>query len=92
MNSSMLSAVDPRTADLARTRLQAARAQAISEVTPYFGTALSAMVMHEVPGLGTVATDTRWRFYYDPEVVAAWSVGMWVAAWLHELEFRGDER
>ena len=86
MNSSMLSAVDPRTADLARTRLQAARAQAISEVTPYFGTALSAMVMHEVPGLGTVATDTRWRFYYDPEVVAGWSVGVCVAAWLHELK------
>ncbi len=78
--------VDPATSALARTRLQAARAHAISGLTPYFGSALSAMVMHEVPGLGTVATDARWRFYYDPEVVATWSLGMCAAAWLHELK------
>lgn len=72
--------------EVARTRLQAARAKAIGSVAPYFGTALSSMVMHEVPGLGTVATDTRWRFYYDPEVVAGWSVGECVAAWLHEVK------
>lgn len=71
---------------IARTRLQAARAIAIANVAPYFGTALSSMVMHEVRGLGTVATDTRWRFYYDPEVVAAWPVGECVAAWLHEVK------
>lgn len=72
-------------AEVARTRLQAARAKAISLV-PYFGAALSSMVMHEVPHLGTVATDTRWRFYYDPEVVAGWSLGTCVAAWVHEVK------
>jgi predicted metal-dependent peptidase len=81
-----LRAVDPQTSDAARTRLQAARAHAIAALTPYFGSALSAMVMHEVPSLGTVATDTRWRFYYDPAVVAQWSLGMCAAAWLHELK------
>lgn len=86
MTQQSVDAVDPQTAELARTRLQAARAHAISVLTPYFGTALSAMVMHEVPRLGTVATDTRWRFYYDPEVVATWSLGMCAAAWLHELK------
>ncbi len=78
--------VDPETARVAETRLQAARAKAVSSVTPYFGTALSSMVMHAVPGLGTVATDTRWRFYYDPQVVAGWTLGMCIAAWLHELK------
>ena len=78
--------VDEETAQAARRRLQAARASAIASVTPYFGNALSSMVMREVPGLGTVATDTRWRFYYDPHVVAKWSMGVCVAAWLHELK------
>lgn len=77
---------DTDTSDIARTRLQAARATAISSVAPYFGTALSSMVMHEVRGLGTVATDTRWRLYYDPDLVAQWGVGTCVAAWLHELK------
>lgn len=78
--------VEAEVSATARTRLQAARAKAISSVAPYFGAALSSMVMHEVKGLGTVATDTRWRFYYDPDLVAGWSLGRCVAAWLHELK------
>src|SRR5205807_1528144 len=39
----------------------------------------------ESPGLGTVACDEDWRFYYDPAVLA-WPLEELSGACLHELK------
>lgn len=68
----------------AKTRIQAGRALAI-ERHPYLDTALSSMVLVARPGLGTVATDRRWRMYYDPARVLGQDVNECVSDWLHEV-------
>lgn len=70
--------------------VQAARAVAI-ERFPYLDTALSAMIPYARPGLGTVATDARWRYYYDPVRVLAQAaprgggLDAMVSDWVHEV-------
>ncbi len=72
----------------ARTWIQAARASAI-ERFPYLDVALTSMLPVAVVGLGTVATDARWRFYYDPvRVLDARSeqrLELLVSDWVHEV-------
>ncbi len=72
----------------ARTWIQAARASAI-ERFPYLDVALTSMLPIAVVGLGTVATDARWRFYYDPvRVLDARSerrLELLVSDWVHEV-------
>ena len=38
-----------------------------------------------VPGLGTFASDAKWRFYYDPTCVMKWTVDQVAGAILHEV-------
>ena len=65
-----------------KERVMAARLVAV-ERWPYFGPQLLSMVL--VPkSIGTCATDTRGRFYYDPEFVKAVSVQELATIWLHE--------
>lgn len=59
----------PRPGFDAAQRLAAARLWA-SHRYPYLSTALFAMGVTVVEGLGTVAVDRRWRLYADPEEIA----------------------
>lgn len=72
----------------ARRWVQAARASAI-ERFPYLDVALTSMVPVAVVGLGTVATDARWRFYYDPVRVLQTAqnqrLDLGVSDWVHEV-------
>ncbi len=72
----------------ALTWVQAGRVAAI-ERFPYLDTALSAMIPVAVPGLGTVATDRRWRFYYDPqrtlEQTSEGRIDSVISDWVHEV-------
>ena len=72
--------------DEARRLVQAARALAVEQF-PYLDTALYAMVLCARPGLGTVACDARWRFYYDPErtLDLAAKMPVLIADWIHEV-------
>ncbi len=68
--------------------VQVGRALAIEQF-PYLDLALSSMIPVAVVGLGTVATDKRWRFYYDPQRVMAEPEGrrrkLLVSDWIHEV-------
>ena len=72
----------------ARTWMQAARALVI-ERHPYLDIALSAMLLVETPGHGTVSVDSRWRLYYDPQrvmdLVSAHGIGALTSDWVHEV-------
>lgn len=65
-------------------RLHAARVIA-SEKQPYLSTALFAMVPVLVKDLGTLASDAKWRLYYDPVKVMEWPVEELAAVLLHEV-------
>jgi len=59
---------------------------------PYFGTALWALKFIEVENLakrfkaaGDVGIDKHWRIYYDPAVVAKWTLRQRMGVLLHEL-------
>jgi predicted metal-dependent peptidase len=52
---------------------------------PYLALAVFSLTPIASPGLGTVAVDRYWRFYYDPEVVAGWSLAEQTGALAHEL-------
>ena len=41
---------------------------------PYLASALFALPVQEVPGLGGVQVDERWRLYVDPDVTHRWTV------------------
>ena len=72
----------------ARSWIQAARASAI-ERFPYLDVALTSMLPLAVVGLGTVATDARWRFYYDPlrvlDTRSERRLELLVSDWVHEV-------
>ncbi len=78
---------DPLLSD-ARAWVQAGRASAI-ERFPYLDVALSSMIPVAVMGLGTVATDVRWRFYFDPGRVQTIPederLEVMVSDWVHEV-------
>lgn len=65
-------------------RLHAARVVA-SEKQPYLSTALFAMVPVKVDGLGTLASDDKWRLYYDPIKLLEWPVDQLAGVLLHEV-------
>jgi predicted metal-dependent peptidase len=65
-------------------RLHAARVIA-SEKQPYLSAALFAMVPVKVDGLGTLASDAKWRLYYDPIKIMEWPVEEVAAVLLHEV-------
>lgn len=65
-------------------KIHAARVVA-SEKQPYLSTALFAMVPVATPGLGTLASDAKWRLYFDPEKVADWPVDELAGVLLHEV-------
>lgn len=65
-------------------KLHAARVVA-SELQPYLSSALFAMVPIRVDGLGTLASDAKWRLYYDPKRVMEWPVEMVAGVLLHEV-------
>ena len=59
---------------------------------PYFGSALWAMKLVEVPEMakkykvaGHIGIDKYWRLYFDPEVVDSWSIEERMGALVHEL-------
>lgn len=66
-----------------KEQVMAARLVAM-ERWPYFAPQLLSMVLVEQPGIGTCATDTRGRFYFDPEFVKAVDVYELATVWLHE--------
>jgi predicted metal-dependent peptidase len=68
----------------AETRLAAATLRLHWE-RPYLAAALWAVQRIARPGLGTMATDARWRLYYDPDAVAAWTVEETAGVVYHEL-------
>ena len=70
--------------DQSLLKLHAARVIA-SEKQPYLSTALFAMVPVKIDGLGTLASDAKWRLYYDPEKVAEWPVDELAGVLLHEV-------
>ncbi len=65
-------------------RLNAARVLA-SEKQPYLSLALFSMVPVVVPNLGTMASDDKWRLYYDPITIMEWSVEQLAGVLLHEV-------
>lgn len=65
-------------------RLNAARVLA-SEKQPYLSIALFSMVPVLVEGLGTMASDDKWRLYYDPVTIMGWSVEQLAGVLLHEV-------
>lgn len=65
-------------------RLNAARVVA-SERQPYLSIALFSMVPVLVEGLGTMASDDKWRLYYDPKTIMGWSVEELAGVLLHEV-------
>lgn len=65
-------------------RLNAARVVA-SERQPYLSIALFSMVPVLVEGLGTMASDDKWRLYYDPKTIMNWSVEELAGVLLHEV-------
>lgn len=65
-------------------RLNAARVVA-SEKQPYLSIALFSMVPVLVEGLGTMASDDKWRLYYDPQTIMGWSVEELAGVLLHEV-------
>lgn len=65
-------------------RLNAARVVA-SERQPYLSIALFSMVPVRVEGLGTMASDDKWRLYYDPQTIMGWSVEELAGVLLHEV-------
>lgn len=65
-------------------KLHAARVVA-SEKQPYLSSALFAMVPIRVNGLGTLASDAKWRLYYDPIKVMEWPVEILAGVLLHEV-------
>ena len=65
-------------------KLSAARLWASGKF-PYFASGLFALTLVSSTGIGTLAVDSRWRLYVDPEVVDAWSVPELGAVLVHEL-------
>lgn len=65
-------------------KLAAARVVACDKM-PYVATALFAMVPVRVEGLGTFASDNKWRLYWDPEKVDQWDVNELAGVLLHEV-------
>lgn len=58
------------------------------EATPYFASALFAMIPVAAPGLGTFAVDRFWRVYLDPELLVEggrWAVPELGAVLVHEV-------
>ena len=53
--------------DVKLDSLKIARTRA-AEDRPYLASALWNLVPVERKGLGTMATDSSWRLYYDPEL------------------------
>lgn len=70
--------------DQSLLRLHAAKVVA-SQAQPYLSMALFAMVPVRVEGLGTLASDAKWRLYYDPVKIMEWSVNELAAVLLHEV-------
>lgn len=64
--------------------LAVARARLLSRA-PYFAVGAFALVPVPTPGLGTLACDARWRLYYDPSVLQAWTPDGLATAIEHEL-------
>ena len=72
------------TNDPALLKIHAARVVASSQ-QPYLSTALFAMVPVRVEGLGTLASDAKWRLYYDPAKLDDWTVEQIAGVLLHEV-------
>jgi predicted metal-dependent peptidase len=65
-------------------KIAAARVIACDKM-PYLATALFAMVPVKVEGLGTLASDDKWRLYWDPTKIREWSVEQLAGVLLHEV-------
>jgi predicted metal-dependent peptidase len=68
----------------ANLRLAAGRAKA-TDLMPYLADALYAAKAVASTDLPTLAIDSRWRMYYNPEFVLSCSVEEVAGAWLHEI-------
>jgi len=68
-----------REAELAAARLVAAHR------CPYLASAVFAMTPRWRSGLGTFATDARWRVYVDPACFERWTVDEAAAVLIHEV-------
>ncbi|MGH9041510.1 MAG: vWA domain-containing protein [Acidimicrobiia bacterium] len=69
---------------LAPAKLVAARLWAVHQM-PYFAAGLFALTPVESPRLGTLAVDTSWRLYVDPDIVQGWAVEELGAVLVHEV-------
>lgn len=67
------------------TTLMTAAAFSLALSHPYLGTAIWAIPRIPCVGLGTVAVDAKWRLYYDPQVVATWTVPEVTGVLYHEI-------
>lgn len=66
--------------------LKIAAARVIAcERMPYLSTAIFSMVPVKVEGLGTFASDAKWRLYWDPAKTAEWDVQKLAGVLLHEV-------
>ena len=65
-------------------KLNAGRVRA-SNLQPYLATAIFAMVPVKVEGLGTMASDEKWRLYYDPAKLVEWPLDELAGVLLHEV-------
>lgn len=52
---------------------------------PYYSRIAYSFKRRPTPGLGTVAVDKYWRFYYDPEVIQDWTEEQVAGALAHEV-------
>jgi predicted metal-dependent peptidase len=76
--------VTTNTNDPILLKLHAARVLA-SDKQPYLSTAMFAMVPVRVEGLGTFASDAKWRLYYDPQWLTDLPVEEVAGLLLHEV-------
>lgn len=76
----------PAEIDMAQVTLKmnAGRVVAVDKY-PYMHAALFSMVPVAVRGLGTFASDIKWRMYYDPEFVLSLDVQQIAAVLMHEV-------
>lgn len=79
-----MSEAEPGRPALDRAKLAAARLAAASKF-PYLASALFALTTVERAGIGTIATDERWRLYIDPAVVEPLDVGAIAAKLVHHV-------
>ncbi len=68
----------------AKDKIATGRAKARS-MWRYMDAALYSLVPYEAPGFGTLGVSHDWKLFYDPEIVAVWTIDELATVLLHEV-------